>query len=110
MDHNLVQLIGVGPTANDKPFEAFVYTTNAPTNLWIGAICDDGSRMSLQFMAYILNGLIVNDSFNENDTFELNNQDGVSLVAEVGELQDGAPLEANLANTKMVRIVRVRVV
>ena len=65
MDHLKVQLIGVLP---DENTEGFCYTVDAPTNLWVGALCDDGSRMGNHFMAFILNELIEADCFSEGDS------------------------------------------
>ena len=53
MDHNEVLLIGVfDPDGVD---EGFVYTVDAPTNLWVQALTDQGSRMGAHFMAAGLN-------------------------------------------------------
>ena len=92
MDHTQVQLIGVFSAEGDPdPKEGFVYSTNAPTNLWIGAICDDGSRMGHQIMAHILNGILRNDEFIEGGVYALRSQsvDGPVLLAEVGDVRPG---------------------
>lgn len=108
MNFKDVQLIGVIGTA-EQPQEAFVYTLNAPTNLWIGAICTDGSRMGAQFMAHILNGLIEADSFAEGDTFVIANQIGANLTATVGEEVPADAVDAFQAHSDTVRVVTVDV-
>lgn len=110
MNHLDVQIIGVLP---DKDSEAFCYTVDAPTNLWIGALCEDGSRMGNNFMAFVLNELIEADCFNKGDTVEVSNQDGVLLTATVGQLVPARQVEAFAAKGPgrwpTVRIVTVAV-
>lgn len=83
MNPQEVLLIGVFDP--DGREEGFVYTVDAPTNLWVGALCDDGSRMAHEFMGYVLNSLIDEDCFNEGDFVTLANQNGTGLIATVGE-------------------------
>jgi len=79
MNPQEVQLIGVfDPDGKD---EAFVYSVNAPVNLWIEALCTDGSRMSHVFMASFLNLFIDDDKFSPGDAVEIRNQKGVLLRA-----------------------------
>lgn len=89
--------------------ESFCYTHNAPTNLWIGALCDDGSRMHVEFMTYILNGLLEDDAFNEGDTFVVRNQNGVELTATVGAAVAARSVDAFQALSDTVRTVSVHV-
>ena len=107
MNFKDVQLIGV--IDPDGKEEAFVYTLNAPTNLWIGAICSDGTRMGAQFMAHVLNGLIEADSFAEGDTYVIANQNGTKLTATVGEEVPADAVDAFQANSDTVRTVTVSV-
>ena len=107
MNSRDVQLIGVfDPDGKD---EGFVYSINAPTNLWVGAICDDGSRMGAQFMAHVLNGLIEADSWGEGDSYEIANQNGVKLTATVGEEVPARSVDAFQAQSATVRKVTVSV-
>lgn len=102
-----VQLVGVfDPEGVD---ETFVYTVNAPVNLWIGALCSDGSRMGPQFMGGILNALLEADSFNEGDTYEVRSQSGALLTATVGHWVPSRTVEANAANSDVVRVITVAV-
>lgn len=107
MNHNDVTVFGIFDP--DGKQESFCYTHNAPTNLWIGAVCDDGSRMHVQFMTYILNGLLEDDSFEEGDTFLVENQDGVKLTATVGPEVSARSVEAFQSLTDTVRKVTVHV-
>jgi hypothetical protein len=107
MNHNDVLVFGIFDPEGKQ--EAFCYTHNAPTNLWIGALCDDGSRMHVDFMTYILNGLLEDDSFNEGDTFAVQNQDGVALTATVGAEVAARSVDAFQALTDTVRKVSVHV-
>jgi|KBSMisStaDraftv2_1062788.scaffolds.fasta_scaffold119639_4 hypothetical protein len=107
MDHHEVLVFGIFDP--DGKQESFCYTHNAPTNLWIGALCDDGSRMHVDFMTYILNGLMEDDAFNEGDTFVVRNQDGVSLTATVGAEVAARSVDAFQALTDTVRKVSVHV-
>lgn len=109
MNHDEVQLIGVfDPQGRD---EGFTYTVNLPTghNLWIGALCDDGSRMGQFYMAWILNNLIDLDRWNEGDAFQSVTEKEVTLVATVGELVDRNEVQAFQALTDKVRRVTVAV-
>lgn len=108
MNHNDVQLIGVFGT-KDQPMEGFVYSRNAPTNLWVGALCTDGSRMGHEFMAFVVNELIDNDRFAEGDRVEMDNQDGTHLVATVGAEVPKDDVEAYGAMSPTVRVVSVAV-
>lgn len=108
MDHHAVDLIGVfDPDGRD---ESFCYSVNAPTNLWIGALCEDGLRMSPQFMAYILNELIEQDGFNEGDVVLVDNQDGALLQATVGGMVPARRFQAYMARSLTVRTVAVRTI
>jgi len=89
--------------------EAFCYTHNAPTNLWIGALCDDGSRMGVEFMNYIINCLLEDDLFNEGDFYMVQNQDGVKLTAIVGPAVPARSVDAFQSLTDTVRTVTVHV-
>lgn len=105
MNHNDVQLVGVfDPNGGD---EAFIYSINAPVNLWVGALCEDGSRMSMNFMGHIMNGLIDGDLFNFDDTYRVENQVGIGLVATVGEFVAKSDLQAFMAESDVVRRVSV---
>jgi hypothetical protein len=107
MDCAKVLLIGVFDP--DGQTEGFTYTVNAPTNLWIGAVCDDGSRMSHEFMAYFLNSLLEADAFDEGDFVITRNQDRVQLTAIVGPLVAARSVDAFQAQTDEVRKVSVHV-
>lgn len=109
MDHNLVQLIGVFPTENE-PIEGFCYTVNAPTNLWVGAVTDAGSRMGLQFMAYGMNRLLDADCFAEGTHIEFADQAGRTIRFVVGDLVPKADVQAFQAMSDEVRRVRVEVI
>jgi hypothetical protein len=106
MNPQEVTLIGVV----DPDGETWCYTVDAPTNLWVGEICRDGSRMSIQFMAHMLNGLIEADGFHEGATYEVRNQDGVVLRAVVGEEVLATSVEAYQSLSDTVRTVTVSVV
>lgn len=107
MNHQDVALIGVfDPDGNE---EGFCYTVDAPTNLWIEALCSDGSRMGHEFMAFILNELIEADGFGEGAEIEVADQDGVTLIATVGEEVPNRSVKAFLANSATVRRVYVTV-
>lgn len=111
MNHLQVRLIGVfDPEGKD---ESFTYTVDAPVNLWIGALCEDGSRMGSQFMAFVLNELIEADCFSEGDVVEVHNQDGTTLTATVGRRVPARQVEAFAARGPgrwpTVRIVTVAV-
>lgn len=108
MNHDDVLLVGVfDPDGND---EGFCYSTNAPTNLWVGALCSDGSRMSHEFMAYVLNELIDADCFGAGDFADLRNQDGKGLIATVGAKVPKRSVQAFAAVGPTVRVVTVEVV
>jgi hypothetical protein len=107
MDHNDVLVFGIFDP--DGKQEAFCYTHNAPTNLWIGALCDDGSRMAVEFMTYLINGLLEDDCFEEGDFFMVRNQDGVPLTATVGAEVAARSVDAFQALTDTVRKVSVHV-
>jgi hypothetical protein len=111
MNHNDVFLIGVISAQDDDGtiHEAFCYTTNAPTNLWVGAICNDGSRMDVRFLGYFLNQLIEADAFNEGDFVMDRNQDGVKLTAIVGSEVPARSVDAFQAQTDTVRKVSIHV-
>ena len=107
MDCAQVLLIGVFDP--DGKNESFTYTVNAPTNLWIGAICEDGSRMSVEFQAFFLNRLLEDDCFNEGDFVMTQNQDRTKLTAIVGPLVAARSVEAFQAQSDEVRKVSVHV-
>jgi hypothetical protein len=107
MNHNEVVLIGVFDPEGKQ--EAWVYSVDAPINLWVGALCDDGSRMGADFMAHVLNELLEADAFYEGDTVEIKNQSGVSLTATVGPEVPARSVEAFQALTDTVRKVTVHV-
>ena len=107
MDHNEVLVFGIFDPEGQQ--ESFCYTHNAPTNLWIGALCDDGSRMAVQFMTYILNELMEGDLFDEGDFFMVQNQDGVKLTAIVGAAVPARSVDAFQSLTDTVRKVTVHV-
>ena len=105
MNHSDVLLVGVIDPAGKE--ESFVYSLDAPTNLWIGALCDDGTRMSPPFMAHILNGLIEDDSFEEGDMFMVSDQNGTTLIATVGAYVSASSVHAFQSLTHEVRKVTV---
>ena len=107
MDHNDVLVFGIFDP--DGKQESFCYTHNAPTNLWIGALCEDGSRMHVNFMTHILNELLEADAFEEGDFFTLQNQDGVKLTAIVGASVPARSVDAFQSLTDTVRKVSVHV-
>jgi len=107
MDHNDVLVFGIFDPEGKQ--ESFCYTHNAPTNLWIGALCDDGSRMSVQFMTHFLNELMDIDGFNEGDFVQMRNQDGVVLTAIVGGSVPARSVDAFQSLTDTVRTVLVHV-
>jgi hypothetical protein len=107
MDHSDVTLVGVFDP--EGKHESFTYTVDAPTNLWIGALCSDGSRMSTEFQAHFLNELLEADAFNEGDFVITRNQNGVCLVAIVGDEVRAREVEAFLAHTDTVKRVTVNV-
>lgn len=110
MDHKLVQLIGVFPTAGDDLTEGFCYTVNAPTNLWMQALTDNGTRMGLHFMGYAMNQLLDDDCFNEGDATEFADQSGHVIRFIVGDLVPKGDVDAFQAIGDLVRRVRVEVV
>lgn len=107
MDHNDVLIIGVFDPEGKQ--EAFCYTVNAPTNLWVGALCEDGSRMGVDFMTYLLNGLLESDGFDEGDFFQVQDQSEVMLTAIVGKEVPVSIVQAFQATTDTVRKVSVNV-
>lgn len=107
MDHMEVTVFGIFDPEGKQ--EAFCYTYDAPTNLWIGALCDDGSRMHVEFMTYIINCLLEDDLFEEGDFFLVQNQDGVKLTAIVGPSVPARSVQAFQALTDTVRKVTVHV-
>ena len=111
VNHNDVFLIGVISAVDDDGTinEAFCYTTNAPTNLWVGAICADGSRMDVRFLAYFLNQLIEIDAWSEGDFVQDRNQAGVLLTAIVGPEVSARSVDAFQAQTDTVRKVMIHV-
>ena len=110
MNHKDVVLIGVMSAVDDEEIkEAFCYTTNAPVNLWVGALCEDGSRMSVQFLAYFLNQLLEADAFYEGDSVQERNQNGVLLTAIVGPEVPARSVDAFQARTDTVRKVCIHV-
>lgn len=107
MDHRDVELVGVFDPEGVE--ESFVYTVDAPTNLWIGALCDDGSRMGTEFMAHLLNSLIDNDMFNEGNAATVVDQSGITMIVTVGPHVPALDVEAYFAETLHVRVVTVTV-
>lgn len=107
MNHSEVLLIGVFDP--DGKQESFTYTVDAPTNLWIGAICADGSRMDVRFCAHFLNELLDADCFKEGDFVQMRNQDGVKLTAIVGPAVPASSVQAFQALTDTVRKVTIHV-
>lgn len=107
MDHNEVLVFGIFDP--DGKQESFCYTHNAPTNLWIGALCSDGSRMGVHFMTHFLNELMDADAFAEGDFVQMRNQDGVVLTAIVGEEVPARSVDAFQAMTDTVRRVSVHI-
>jgi hypothetical protein len=107
MNHSDVLLIGVFDP--DGREEAFVYSVDAPRNLWIGALCADGSRMGIEFMQYILNEMIEADLFNPGQTFDLANQNGMRMRATIGEFVPARDVSAFQAQTSHVLPVSVEV-
>lgn len=110
MDHSLVQLIGVFPTADADLTEGFCYTVNAPTNLWMQALTDNGTRMGLHFMGYAMNELLDQDCFNEGDSAEFADQAGHLIRFIVCDLVPKDDVQAFQAIGDEVRRVRVEVV
>jgi hypothetical protein len=107
MNHNDVQLIGVfDPDGKD---EGFVYSVNAPVNLWMEALCTDGSRMGHEFMACFLNLFIDDDKFSPGDAVEIRNQAGVLLRAVAWDPVPKEDLQAYQALTPTVLPVTVEV-
>jgi len=111
VNHEEVFLIGVIAQQDEDGtiHEAFCYSTNAPTNLWVGAICDDGSRMDVRFLAYFLNELIEIDAWGEGDFVQDRNQDGVLLTAIVGPEVPARSVDAFQAWTDTIRKVTIHV-
>ena len=108
MNHLDVQIIGVfDPDGKD---EAFCYTVDAPINLWVSALVDDGSRMGSHFMAFILNELIEADCFGEGDAVLVSNQDGAVLTATVGRMVPAVTVQANVLTALHGRLSTIRVV
>lgn len=107
MNHDDVLLVGVGDP--DGKEESFCYTVDAPTNLWIGALTEQGSRMAIGFMAGLLNQLIEGDCWLEGMSYVEVDQGGVLLTATVGELVPARSVSAFLCQTNMVRRVSVTV-
>lgn len=107
MNYLDVQLIGVFDTPPEQ--EMFCYTVDlpAPWNLWVSALCEDGTRMHHIFMAFLLNGLIAEDKWNEGDSIELVDQDGAVLRATVTALVDKSFVEAFASQTPGVRMIKV---
>lgn len=89
--------------------DGFVYTVNAPTNLVISTLCDDGSRMGIHMAGHMLNLLIEADAFNEHDTASVVSQTGQTLTATVGVLVENREVQAFMANSEQVRLVVVSV-
>jgi hypothetical protein len=102
-----VQLIGVFDTPPGQ--ENFCYSVDlpAPANLWVEALCTDGTRMHPLFMGFVLNALIAEDKWNAGDKVEIVDQSDVVLVAEVNQLVPKREVEAFAAETDQVRIVIV---
>lgn len=111
MNPNDVVLIGVIPSRDPDGIvhESFVYSIDAPTNLWCGALCDDGSRMGPEFMAYGINTLISQDKFDIGDEVTVENQVGVKLVFRIAETVSKDSVEAFLAETPTVNKIEVHV-
>ena len=107
MDHTEVLVFGIFDP--DGQQESFCYTHNAPTNLWIGALCDDGSRMHVNFMTHFLNELMEADAFDEGDFVQMRNQDGIVLTAIVGPSVPARSVDAFQSLTDTVRTVSVHV-
>src|SRR5690349_8556432 len=97
VDHSLVRLIGVSDP--DGEIESFVYSTNAPTNLFVSALCVDGSRMDVRFMAHLMNRLIDADAFQEGSTIDAATDAGLILRATVGPLVAKESVEAFQSET-----------
>jgi hypothetical protein len=109
MNYEDVQLIGV---FDDKgEVESFVYSVDlpAPANLWVGALCSDGSRMHPMFMGFVLNALIAEDAWNEGDTTIVVDQSDVAMRCRVGDLVPKRSVEAFASQTDEVRVVTVDV-
>lgn len=109
MDPMTVQLIGVFPTVDDEPFDAFVYSMNAPTNLFVRQTCEDGSKMSAQVMAMGLNRLMLADAFGFNEFVDVELDGGTVLRFQVGELLHKTEAGAHQAMSESVRLVSVGV-
>jgi hypothetical protein len=107
VNHTEVLVFGIFDP--DGKQESFCYTHNAPTNLWIGALCDDGSRMHVNFMTHLINELLEADGFNEGDFVQVRNQDGTVLTAIVGAAVPARSVDAFQALTDTVRKVTVHV-
>jgi hypothetical protein len=107
MNHLDVQLIGVFDC--QPPIENFTYTVNlpAPHNLWVSALCTDGTRMHSLFMGFVLNELIDADKWNEGDFIDIVDQDDATLRATVGPLVDKSFVEAFASKTPGVRLITV---
>lgn len=111
MDHNEVQLIGVFGTEDD-PSEPFVYTVDAPTNLWVSCRTANGTMMGHKFAAWGLNELLEADAFAPGDFVDIVDQNDVVVRFTVG---DEAPahdpaVQAYQARSTTVRLVAVTVV
>jgi len=107
VNHLDVQLIGVFDCV--PPQENFTYTVDlpAPWNLWVEALCTDGTRMHPLFMGFLLNALIAEDKWNEGDWVDIVDQDDATLRCTVGDLMPKRSVEAYAAKTDCVRVVMV---